>query len=429
MNLEFVAISAVVMLAFLLLKVPVFISILGSCTLYFTLQTGTPVQIYAQRICASLETTSLLAIPFFITAGVLMNYSGVTKRIMDFCALITGRWTGGLAQVNVLLSTLMGGLSGSNLADAAMEAKMLVPEMEKNGYSKSFSTVVTAVSALITPLIPPGIALIIYGTVAQVSIGKLFVSGLAIGTVCCIAMMILVRQISIKKGYAPMRTEKLSRKEFWTITVRALPPLALPVVIIGGIRLGIFTPTEAGAVSIVYALILAAIYKEMDFEKFVLAAKESVLSTSQILVIVAAANCLGYILTIEQIPQTITAFLVAVIHNKYLFLLAVNIFLLIVGMFMEGIAAMLILIPLLAPVAAAFGIDPIQFGMIVVFNMSVGTITPPLGTVMFVTCGITKCPTKDFLRDCVPFYIYQLVILLLISYIPAVSLGLVNLIY
>ena len=306
---------------------------------------------------------------------------------------------------------------------------MLVPEMEKNGYSKPFSTVVTAVSALITPLIPPGIAMIIYGTVAQVSIGKLFVSGLAIGTICCIAMMLLVRYLSIKKGYAPMRTEKLPRKEFWATVVRALPPLALPVVIIGGIRLGFFTPTEAGAVSIIYALVLAVVYKEMNFQQFLQAVRESVLSTSQILVIVAAANCLGYILTIEQIPQTITAFLVSVIHNKYLFLLAVNIFLLIVGMFMEGIAAMLILIPLLAPVAAAFGIDPIQMGMIVVFNLSIGTLTPPLGTVMFVTCGVTKCPTKDFLRECIPFYIYQLIILLLISYVPAVSLGLVNLIY
>ncbi len=429
MHLDLVAIAAVVMLVMLFLKVPVFISILCSCTLYFTLQTGTPVQIYAQRVCASLESTALLAIPFFTTAGVLMNYSGVTRRIMDFCALVTGRWAGGLAQVNVLLSTLMGGLSGSNLADAAMEAKMLVPEMEKNGYSRAFSTVVTAVSALITPLIPPGIAMIIYGTVAQVSIGKLFVSGLAIGTICCIAMMLLVRFLSIKKGYAPMRTEKLPRKEFWLTVVRALPPLALPVVIIGGIRLGFFTPTEAGAVSIIYALILAVVYKEMNFQQFLQAVREAVLSTSQILVIVAAANCLGYILTIEQIPQTITAFLVSVIHNKYLFLLAVNIFLLIVGMFMEGIAAMLILIPLLAPVAAAFGIDPIQMGMIVVFNLSIGTLTPPLGTVMFVTCGVTKCPTKDFLRECVPFYIYQLIILLLISYVPAVSLGLVNLIY
>ena len=429
MNLQFVAIAAVIMLVCLFLKVPVFISILAACTAWFTMQSGSPVQIYAQKLCASLESTSLLAIPFFTAAGVLMNYSGVTKRIMDFCALVTGRWAGGLAQVNVLLSTLMGGLSGSNLADASMEAKMLVPEMEKNGYSRSFSTVVTAVSALITPLIPPGIALIIYGTTAQVSIGKLFISGLGVGVLSCVAMMILVRYISIKKGYKPMRTEKLPREELIHTTIRALPPLALPIIIIGGIRLGIFTPTEAGAVAIVYALILAAVYKEMSFQQFLQAIRESVLSASQILVIVAAASCLGYILTIEQVPQTITAFMVSIIHNKYVFLLAVNIFLLIVGMFMEGIAAMLILIPLLAPVAAAFGIDAVQFGMIVVFNLSIGTITPPLGTVMFVTCGVTKCPTKDFLKDCIPFYIYQLVILLMITYIPVVSLGLVNLIY
>lgn len=429
MNIEFVAIAAVVMVVCLFFKVPVFISILCSCTLYFTLQTGTPVQIYAQRICASLESTSLLAIPFFTTAGVLMNYSGVTKRIMDFCALITGRWTGGLAQVNVLLSTLMGGLSGSNLADAAMEAKMLVPEMERNGYSRSFATVVTAVSALITPLIPPGIALIIYGTVAQVSIGKLFVAGLEIGIVCCLFMMVLVHFVSKKKGYKPMRTEPLPRKDLWNITLRALPPLFLPIVIIGGIRIGLFTPTEAGAVSIIYALVLAIIYKEMNFEQFLQAIKESVLCTAQILVIVSAANCLGYILTMEQIPQAITSFMLTIIHSKFMFLVAVNIFLLLVGMFMEGIAAMLILIPLLAPVATAFGIDPIQFGMIVIFNMSIGTITPPLGTVMFVTCGITKCPTREFLRDCIPFYTYQIIVLLLISYVPAVSLGIVNLVY
>ena len=429
MNHGIVAISALLLVVFLFMKVPVFISILGACTFYFTMQTGTPVQIYAQRICASLESPSLLAIPFFIMSGVLMNYSGVTRRIMDFCALITGRMPGGLAQVNVLLSTLMGGLSGSNLADAAMEAKMLVPEMERHGYSKAFSTVVTAVSALITPLIPPGIALIIYGTVAQVSIGKLFISGLEVGIICCLAMMLLVRALSIKRGYTPMRTEKLSAKEVWRITIQALPPLALPIIIIGGIRFGIFTPTEAGSAAIVYSLILAIIYREMNFKQFLQAVKESVLSTSQIMVIIAAANALGYILTVEQIPQAITAWMLTIIHNKYTFILAVNIFLLIVGMFMEGIAAMLILIPLLAPVANAFGIDPVQFGMIVVFNMSVGTITPPLGTVMFVTCGITKCPTKAFLKECIPFYIYQLTILLIISYIPVASIGIVNLLY
>lgn len=429
MDNSIIIMTGILMLVLLALRVPVFACILGSCTFYFTFQTGTPVQIYAQRICSSLESTSLLAIPFFICAGVCMNYSGVTKRIMDFCAIATGRWTGGLAQVNVLLSTLMGGLSGSNLADAAMEAKMLVPEMEKHGYSKSFSTVVTAVSSLITPLIPPGIAMIIYGTVANVSIGKLFVSGLGIGVVTCVGLMIVVNRISKRRGYLPMYTEKLPGKEMRSITLRAIPPLCLPLVIIGGIRLGIFTPTEAGSIAIIYALVLAMFYREMNLRDLGEAIKESVLATSQILLIVSSASCLGYILTIEQVPQTITSLLLTFISNKYAFLLVVNVFLLIVGMFLEGIAAMLILIPLLAPVAAAFGVDPVQFGMVVVFNLSIGTLTPPLGTIMFVTCGITKCPTKDFIIECIPFYIYLIVILGLVSYVPVVSLGLVNIIY
>lgn len=429
MDASIVALTAILMLVLLALKVPVFACILGASTFYFTLQSDTPIQIYAQKICASLENTALLAIPFFITAGVCMNYSGVTRRIMDFCSIATGRWTGGLAQVNVLLSTLMGGLSGSNLADAAMEAKMLVPEMEKHGYTKAFSSVVTATSSLITPLIPPGIAMIIYGTVASISIGKLFVAGLGTGIVTCVGLMFVVNRISKKRGYLPMYTEKLPREQMRSITVRALPPLCLPFIIIGGIRLGVFTPTEAGAIAIVYALILAVFYREMKLKDFGAAVKESVLSTSQIMVIVSSASCFGYILTIEQIPQSITAFLLTFIHNKYIFLLLINIFLLIVGMFLEGIAAMLILIPLLAPAAQAFGVDPVQFGMIVVFNLSIGTLTPPLGTIMFVTCGVTKCPTKDFIIECIPFYIYLVVILLLITYVPILTLGLVNIIY
>ncbi|MGI6732686.1 MAG: TRAP transporter large permease [Anaerovoracaceae bacterium] len=427
--MDVIYLTLIIMLVLLVIRVPVFLSILGACTFYFTFQTGTPVQIYAQRIMASLESTALLAIPFFITAGVCMNYSGVTKRIMDFCSIATGRWVGGLAQVNVLLSTLMGGLSGSNLADAAMEAKMLVPEMERHGYSKSFSTVVTAVSSLITPLIPPGIAMIIYGTVANVSIGKLFVSGLGIGIVTCATLMILVRIVSKKRGYTPMYTDKLPAKQMIKIILRAIPPLCLPIIIIGGIRLGVFTPTEAGAIAIIYALVLALFYREMSIRDFGKAMKESAITTSQILVIVASASCLGYILTIEQVPQDITQFLLSIVSNKYMFLIIVNIFLLIVGMFLEGIAAMLILIPLLSPAALAYGIDPVQFGMIVVFNLSIGTLTPPLGTIMFVTCGITKCPTKDFIKECIPFYIQQLIVLLLITFVPAVSLGLVNLIY
>lgn len=429
MNSSIITLAAIVMLALLFMKVPVFISVLGGSVTYFILNPNISTQIFAQRVISGTESIPLLAVPFFVCAGILMNYSGVTKRIMDFSEVITGRMNGGLAQVNVLLSTLMGGLSGSNLADAAMEAKMLVPEMEKKGFSKEFSTVVTATSAMITPLIPPGIAMIIYGSIANVSIGKLFIAGIGPGLLLCISMMILVSIISRKRGYKPIRTEKLKPAELKKSLMPAILPLLLPVIIIGGIRLGVFTPTEAGAVAIVYALLLGAVYREMKIEDLKASLIETVATTSSIMLIVGAASAFAWILTKERIPQELTEVLVTYINNKYVFLMIVNVFLIIVGMFIEGNAAMIVLVPLLAPVAAAFGINEIQFAMVFIFNMAIGCISPPMGTLMFVTCGITKCKMKDFIKEAVPFYILLLVCLLLLTFVPVFSTGIVDLLY
>ncbi|WP_312071599.1 TRAP transporter large permease [Anaerotignum propionicum] len=423
------ALSAIVLLVLLFLKVPVYLSVLGGSAVYFILNPTINTIMFAQRAITSVESISLLAIPFFVCAGILMNYTGVTKRILDFCSVLTGRMSGGLAQVNILLSTLMGGLSGSNLADAAMEAKMLVPEMEAKGFSKEFSTVVTAASSMITPLIPPGIAMILYGCIANVSIGKLFMSGLGIGTLLCVSMMILVRFISVKRGYQPLYTEKVPTKEFVAAVKPAILPLCLPIIIIGGIRLGIFTATEAGAIAILYAVLLGAFYKELSLENTFQGLRETVCTTSSIMLIVAAASAFSWILTKERIPQQLTEWIVTTINNKYIFLLAINIFLLIVGMFIEGNASMIILVPLLAPIAANYGINEIQFAMIYIFNNAIGALSPPMGTLMFVTCGITKCKTAAFIKEAVPFYILLVIDLLVITYIPAVSTFLINILY
>lgn len=420
------ALSAIVLLVLLFLKVPVYLSVLGGSAVYFILNPTINTIMFAQRAITSVESISLLAIPFFVCAGILMNYTGVTKRILDFCSVLTGRMSGGLAQVNILLSTLMGGLSGSNLADAAMEAKMLVPEMEAKGFSKEFSTVVTAASSMITPLIPPGIAMILYGCIANVSIGKLFMSGLGIGTLLCVSMMILVRFISVKRGYQPLYTEKVPAKEFIAAVKPAIFPLCLPIIIIGGIRLGIFTATEAGAIAILYAILLGAFYKELSLENTFQGLRETVCTTSSIMLIVAAASAFSWILTKERIPQQLTEWIVTTINNKYIFLLAINIFLLIVGMFIEGNASMIILVPLLAPIAASYGINEIQFAMIYIFNNAIGALSPPMGTLMFVTCGITQCKTAAFIKEAVPFYILLVIDLLVITYIPAVSTFLIN---
>lgn len=429
MSINLVALAAIVLVVLLFMKVPVFISVFAGSMVYFIGTPGVPPQIIAQRVISGIESIPLLAIPFFVGAGVFMNYSGVSKRVLNFAEVMTGRMNGGLAQVNVLLSALMGGLSGSNLADAAMQSKMLVPEMVKKGYSNEFSSVVTAASAMITPLIPPGIAMIIYGSIANVSIGKLFIAGIGPGILLTVALMTLVSILSKKRGYLPTRHEKMSLPEVGKVISSAFFPLLLPVIIIGGIRLGIFTPTEAGSVAIIYSLLLGIAYREMKFNDFIEGIKETIASTSSIMIIVGAASAFAWILTKEQIPQQITAFIVGTISNKYVFLLMVNVFLIFVGMFIEGNASMIVLVPLLAPVAAAYGIDDIHFAMVFIFNMAIGSISPPMGTLMFVTCGITRCKISDFMREAIPFYILLIICLLLLTFMPILSTGIVDLFY
>ena len=421
--------SSVAMLVLLFIKVPVFIAILGGSLLYFLLNPDVNSIVFAQQMILGTESISLLAIPFFVCAGIVMNYTGVTKRIMDFCEIITAHLPGGLAQVNVLLSTVMGGLSGSNLADAAMEAKMLIPEMTRKGFSLPFSSVVTAASSMITPLIPPGIAMILYGCIANVSIGKLFVSGIGVGSLLCISMMILVGIISKKRNYGVLTTEKLTREKVMGALKPAFLPLLLPIIIIGGIRVGIFTATEAGAVAILYAVALGFIYREMKASDLLRSLKETVASTSSIMLIVSSASVFSWILTRERVPQMLTEWMLDTIDSKFVFLIVVNIFLLLVGMFIEGNASMIILVPLLAPIAAQYGINEIQFAMIYIFNNAIGALSPPMGTLMFVTCSISKCPTAAFIREAIPFYILLVIDLLLITYFEPFTTFLVNLVY
>ncbi len=424
-----IAVALCIMMVLLFIKVPVFLSIIGGSAVYFLLNPDVGSMILGQRLVSSVQSLSLLAIPFFVCSGVFMNYSGVTRRIMALCDILTGRLWGGLAQVNVLLSTLMGGLSGSSLADAAMEARMLVPEMEKKGMSKEFSSVVTAASAMITPLIPPGIAMILCGSLANVSIGKLFVSGIGVGILLCAGEMITVSIISKKRGYAPSRDHRLTWAEAAPVVREAILPMCLPVIIIGGVRMGVFTATEAGAVAVVYSVLLGLLYKELDWKTIKNGLQETVFSTASIMLIIGAANALSWVLTKERIPQMLTEAMLEVSDNKYVFLILMNLFLLLVGMFVEGNAAMIILVPLLFPIAMNYGINEVQFLMVFIFNMAIGSLSPPMGTLMFVVCSETKCKLKDFIVESIPFYIVLIVELLALTFIPILTTGLVDLMY
>ncbi|MCL2293277.1 MAG: TRAP transporter large permease [Spirochaetes bacterium] len=418
--------AMIVMFVLLFLRTPVFIVLLSAPAVYFFLTPGLPGQIAAQRVIAGIENIPLLAIPFFVCSGIVMNFAGVTTRILRFAEVLMKKVPGGLAQVNVSLSVLMGGLSGSSLADAAMQSKMLVPEMERVGFSNEFSTVITAVSAILTLLIPPSVAMIIYGSVANVSIGRLFVAGLGPAIFLYFSMMIMVGFISVKRKYSNQMLEDVSLGK---VFIHAIIPLMLPIVLIGGIRFGVFTPTEGGAGTVVVAIILSIIYREFTFLKLFKALKETVCTTAAIMMIIGAASAFAWMLTRERIPQQLTEFIVANVGNKYVFLLILNLFLLAIGLIIEGNAAMIVLVPLFVPIARAFGINDIHFGMMFIFNMAIGSLSPPIGTLTFVTCSITKCRLAAFYKECIPFYALLFICLMLLTYVPVFSLAFVNLIY
>ena len=426
-----IVLSAIILLVLLFLNVPVFAAITGACVAYTLANpsSGITAILAMQREISGMQSVAMLSIPFFVATGALMNYCGITDRMLRFCKVLTGHMYGGLGQVNIALSTLMGGMSGSSLADAAMEAKLLVPDMRKSGYPNGFASAITAASSMITPLIPPGIAAIIYGSVTGASIGRLFVAGIVPAIILCASMMVVVSLYSRRHGIPRLREKRASGKELWDAFKPAVLPLCLPIIIIGGIRFGIFTPTEAGAIAIFYALLLGIIYREIRLDNILTCIKETVSTTASIMLIVGAATCFSWILTWENVPQNMTTFLISLCHNRYLFLLLVNLFLLVVGMFIEATAAQIVLAPMLAPVAVAFGIDPIHFGMVFIFNMAIGSLTPPMGNLMFVTCGVTKCTTEEFIKDCRVFYLLLFLVLMLMSYLPFVTTWLPNLVY
>ena len=411
-------------------NIPVAFCLMTAALSYFVLcPTGLEAFMVVQRMIASSESFPMLAIPFFILAGTIMTYSGISSRLMSFAECLTGHMNGGLGQVSVLLSALMGGVSGSSNADAAMQAKMLVPEMVKRGYSKSFSAAVTAASACITPIIPPGITLILFAFMAEQSVSKMFVAGYVPGILITVALMIVVTIISRRKGYKPVREKRATGREIWHEFVQAIWALFMPFGLIMGLRFGVFTAGEAGAVSVVYTLIVGFfIYKELKPNMIGRILKESIQSTCSVMLIIVSAAAFSYYMSWERIPQMVTSALVGLTSNPWVMLLIINIFLLILGMFLEGTASLIILTPLLLPVTTALGIDPIHLGILMVVNITLGGMTPPFGTLIFVVCSTLKLEVTEFIKESVPFIIAMLIVLGIITYMPSVVMFLPNLI-
>lgn len=377
-----------------------------------------PISVMAQRMFTAVDSFSLMAIPLFMLAGALMSHGGITKRIIDFALCFVGPIRGGLAMVVAVTGIIMGGISGSGVADAAAIGAIMVPEMSKRKYERPFSGALCACCGSIGLIIPPSIAIIIYASTANVSIGDLFMAAYAPGICIGVGFFLYCYIVAKKKGYP--KEESVSREETWRRFKNAVWALLMPLIIVFGIRGGIFTATEGGAVISVYGLIVGMyIYKEIkvkDLPKILLEAAES---SATVGTIIAATTLFSWLLTSEQIPAKITNWMIGLTDNKFLLLLLINVLLLITGMFIDSGPAIMLLAPILCPVAASLGMNLVQFGLVMVINLTIGLLTPPVGTAMYVGSNVSGVPIPKISRALIPFIGIMLAVLMLVTYVPA----------
>ena len=411
--------------ALLLLGVPIAFAMIGSALLVIAIE-GFPLSIFAQRVSSGIQSFPLLAVPLFILAGNLMNESGMSERLFAFARALIGHIRGGLAHVNIVASVLLSGISGSSIADCAAVTRVFVPEMQKAGFSRGFSIALTASSATLAPIIPPSILMVIYGWQANVSIGDMFVAGILPGLLIA-ALLLGLSGVLAKVRNFP-RDDAFSGARLWREFKRAVWALLLPVVIVGGFRAGIFTATEVAAMAAAYALLVGlVIYRTLSPRHLVDALTSTAKDTAAILMLVAAAAPFAWILGINQAPQVILGFVTSITSDPLAILLIINLMLLVLGMFMETLAIIIILVPILLPLVNSIGVDLVHFGIIRILNLLIGQLTPPVGVLMFVACSIARAPMSEFLREGWPFLIALVVALGLIILIPDLSLTLPNL--
>ncbi|MBE6069998.1 MAG: TRAP transporter large permease [Clostridium lundense] len=407
----------------LAIRIPVCMAFLSGAIFYFTfIASEMPLNMILSKMVSAGMNMNLMAIPFFITVGLMMNYTGITSRMMKFADLLVGHMWGGLAQVNVLLSTLMGGLCGSSNADAAMQCKMLVPEMEKRGFNRAFSAGVTATSALISPMIPPGVMLILYASITENSVLDMFMAGYLPGVLMCVMLMLAVRYVSHRDGYRPTREKRASVKEILHGLVECFWAVLMIATLIISLRTGLVTATEGGAVLCLLSFVVGMlIYKELHWKDMLFITKEAFSSVANVFGIIISATVFGLYLTYAQIPQKITALILGMNTGRVGFLLVVNVMLLIMGMLIDSAAVLMIAVPLLYPVALQLGIDPIHFGIVCILNLSIGAITPPFGATMYQCCNLCNVEIPDFLKQNKEQLLGLLAALLLVTFIPAIS--------
>lgn len=422
-----VAILFVVLLAF---NVPLAFTIGLASLAFFFANDGISWIIPVQKMVASTQSFPLLAVPFFVLAGNLMNETGITRRLVKFSTVLTGHLAGGLALVSCVLSTFMGGISGSACADAAMETRILGPAMLDRGYTKGYACSVNALSSLITATIPPGVGLILYGVTGEVSIGKLFLAGVIPGILMCAILMVTSWGIAKKRNYPVENDRPPTAREVWDAFVESIWALMFPVILIVGIRFGLFTASEAGAFAVVYAFFVGKyIYKEMTWKGLWNVVKTTLGDNGVILFIIMTSAILGYGIIYDKVPQTIAGVIAGVSSNPHIIMLVICAFVFLAGMVMEGTVNTLLLTPIFLPIVRNLGVDPVHFGIVFMTTVTLGGMTPPVGTAMYSACAILECPIDEYTKESLPFFGAILIEVVLLIYLPQIFMWLPNLVF
>ncbi len=418
----------IVFFTLLLLGVPIAVSMAFGTAVVFLASGNVPVQVVAQRMQYGVDSFSQLAIPFFILAGQFMNYGGISRRIIRFSGTLVGHLKGGLAQVMILASMLFAGISGSAYADASMLGTVLLPEMKEKKYPVDSSTVILAAGSTIGPIIPPSIQMVIFGVTASVSVGQLLIGGLLPGIVMGLMLMIITWIIAKKEQWP--HDEKATWKERGKAFLDAVWALFMPIIIVVGMLSGMFTPTEAAVVASVYSFLVGKfVYKELKTEDIFPIFKQVFRQTAQVTVIISAAAVLGWLMTKERIPITLSNALLSVTDNKIILLLLINLVLLVLGCFMETTAIVLLMTPVLLPLINILQINPVHFGVFMILNLCIGLITPPVGMCMYIGCGISGCTIGEFSKKLWPYFTALIIALLITVFFEPVTMFLPNLLF
>ena len=419
-----------VFLGLLLLGMPVAFAIRLAGFAFILSTPNIPISITVQRIVAQTQSFTLLAIPLFIFAGNLMNATGITSRLVKLSRILVGHLPGSLAQVSVMLSTLMGGVSGSANADAVMESRILGPEMIKQGYSRGYGAAVNGLTSMITCTIPPSMGFIIYGSVGEVSIGRLFVGGVLPGFLMMAMFMATVHITAKRAGYLPVNDRPPSVPEVLVALKDNIYALLFPFLLIIGIRFGLFTPSEAGAFACMYALFVGVfIYREITWKVFMECVRQSAVDIGVLMLILTLSGTFGYAIVYGRVPQSIAAFLIGITSNPYLLMFVIIALLILAGMFVETTVCALLLTPVFIPVITKLGIDPVHFGVIMMTTLTSGIMTPPVGVALYSTSEIMGCTPEETVREAIPFYITLFSLVAVLVFFPQIVLFLPNLVF